>query len=158
MTLDEWFHAGTLPDLRRAVLAAAVAAGMPDDRAHDVVLAVHELAANAVCYGGGAGRLRMQAALGELHCYVSDAGWDATDARSRTGDDADARIWTGDDADARTLTGSTVTVRQWLIRPGHGLWLVRDLADHLSIVPRPAGSEVTAVFTLPDFRGGRAVR
>jgi len=137
MTLENSFDSGTLPDLRRAVLAEAVAAGMPDDRAHDVVLAVHELAANAVCHGGGAGWLRMETVLGELHCFISDAGWG--------------------DAHARTRTGNTVAVRQWLIRPGHGLWLVRDLADHLSIMSGPAGSEVTAMFTLPGHRGGHAI-
>jgi anti-sigma regulatory factor (Ser/Thr protein kinase) len=129
MTLEHWFDAGTLPDLRRAVLAEAVAAGMPDDRADDVVLAVHELAANAVRHGGGTGWLRMQAALGQLHCQVRDAGWGG--------------------AGARTRTASTVTVRQWIIRPGHGLWLVQDLADHVRITPGPAGSEVAADFTLP---------
>lgn len=138
MTLDQWFDAGMLPDLRRAVLAEAVAAGMPDDRANDVVLALHELAANAVLHGGGTGRLRMQAAFGELHCHVSDVGWA--------------------DADPRARIVNAVAVRQWVIRPSHGLWLVRDLADHLSMTPGPAGSEVTAVFTLPGFRGVHAVR
>lgn len=128
MTLEHWFDAGTLPDLRRAVLAEAVADGMPVDRANDVVLAVHELAANAVRHGGGAGRLRMEAAFGELHCHVSDGGWG--------------------DADTRARTGKTVAVRPWLIRPGHGLSLVRELADDLSITPGLVGSEVTAVFTL----------
>ena len=128
MTLEQGFDAGTLPDLRKAVRAEAVAAGMPVDRATDVMLAVHELAANAVRHGGGTGRLRMQAACGELHCHVSDAGWG--------------------DAVARTRPGNRVAVRQWHIRPGHGLSLVRDLADHLSMTPGPAGSEVTAVFTL----------
>lgn len=130
--MEHRFDADTLPDLRRAVLATAVAAGMPADRADDVVLAVHELAANAVRHGGGTGRVRMRETSGELHCHVSDAGNDGADAHART--------------------GGTVTVRQWLIRPGHGLWLVRDIADRVSIASGPAGSEVTAVFSLPGFR------
>jgi anti-sigma regulatory factor (Ser/Thr protein kinase) len=36
--------------LRTEVLALAGQAGLPDDRAGDVVLAVHELAANVVCH------------------------------------------------------------------------------------------------------------
>jgi anti-sigma regulatory factor (Ser/Thr protein kinase) len=63
-----------LPDLRNAVLAGAVAAGLPDDRAAEVTLAVHKLAANAVRHGGGAGRARMRVVAGQLQCQVSDAG------------------------------------------------------------------------------------
>jgi anti-sigma regulatory factor (Ser/Thr protein kinase) len=74
MALEESFDAGTLPDLRRAVLAEAVAAGLSGDRTGDVVLALHELAANVVRHGGGAGWLRMMVTGGALHCQVSDAG------------------------------------------------------------------------------------
>jgi hypothetical protein len=74
VTLDQGFDATTLPDLRNAVLAGAVAAGLPDDRAAEVTLAVHKLAANAVRHGGGAGRARMRVVAGQLHCQVSDAG------------------------------------------------------------------------------------
>ena len=48
MTLDRQFGEGTLHILREAVLAHVAAAGMPDDRASEVMLVVHELAANAV--------------------------------------------------------------------------------------------------------------
>ncbi len=34
-------------------------AGLSEDRASDVVLAVHELAANAIAHGAGHGRLRL---------------------------------------------------------------------------------------------------
>lgn len=129
MTLDHWFDADTLSDLRRAVLAEAVAAGLPGDQADDIVLAVHELAANAVRHGGGAGRLRMQAASGRLRCHVSDEGPDNAGA--------------GLPARAR----GTLAAGQWPIRPGHGLWLVRRMADQLSVAAGPAGAEVTAVFT-----------
>ena len=49
------------PELREAVLAHATAAGMPEARAADVMLVVHELAANAVRHGAGASHLRMWA-------------------------------------------------------------------------------------------------
>lgn len=128
--LDQWFDADTLVGLRRAVLAAAVAAGIPHDRANDVVLAVHELAANAVCHGGGTGRLEVQVADGALRCHVSDAGRAATDGPARM--------------------AAMVAVRPWQLQHGHGLWLVRRLADQLAIAPSATGSQVTAVFTLPD--------
>lgn len=72
MTLKVAFDAGMLPSLRRAVLAEAAAAGMPGDRAADVVLVVHELVANAVRHGLGAGRLTMCVLDGGLYCQVSE--------------------------------------------------------------------------------------
>ena len=58
MRLDQQFDEGTLHILREMVAAHASAAGMPDDRATDVMFAVHELAANAVRHGGGSGGCR----------------------------------------------------------------------------------------------------
>ena len=46
--------------------------GLPDERAGEVVLAVHELAANVICHGGGKGRLRVWQPAGALHCQVDD--------------------------------------------------------------------------------------
>lgn len=137
MTLDQWFDADSLHDLRRAVLAEAVAAGMGGDRADDVVLAVHELAANAVRHGGGAGRLRMQAASGQLYCRVSNEEPD--------------NLGVG----APTRARSALAVGQWPVRPGHGLWLVQGVADHLDMMAGSAGGKVTAVFTLPVKGGGQ---
>ena len=134
MMFDQWFDADALADLRRAVLAETVAAGMPRDRANDVVLAVHELAANAVRYGGGTGRVQVQVADGALHCQVSDAGQAISDGPTRT--------------------AAMVTLRSWQVQQGHGLWLVRSLADRLTIAPSVTGSQVTAVFTLPDHGHG----
>jgi anti-sigma regulatory factor (Ser/Thr protein kinase) len=129
MALDQWFDGGTLPALRGAVRAEALAAGMPRHRTADVVLAVHELAANAVRHGGGSGRAQLWVAEAALHCMVSDAG--------RGGDDGHAHAW------------SRVAVRPWLFQLGHGLWLVRGVADQLTAAPGPGGSQVTAVFALP---------
>jgi anti-sigma regulatory factor (Ser/Thr protein kinase) len=127
MALEELFDAGTLPDLRRAVLAEAVAAGLAGDRASDVVLALHELAANAVRYGGGAGQLRMMVTDGALHCQVSDSG-------------------TGGRIQARDA--GLDTTRPWPMQPGHGLWLVAGIADQVNFAPGRAGSEVTVTFAL----------
>jgi anti-sigma regulatory factor (Ser/Thr protein kinase) len=71
---DESFDAATLHLLRERVAACAAAAGMPEERAMHVTLAVHELAANAVRHGAGSGRLLMRATGGALRCQVSDAG------------------------------------------------------------------------------------
>jgi anti-sigma regulatory factor (Ser/Thr protein kinase) len=136
MALDQAFDADTLADLRKVVLAEAAAAGMPDDRATEVMLAVHELAANAVCHGGGTGRARMRVVAGELYCQVSDAGPGSVGGDARNGGAGDARSWP--------------------FEPGHGLWLVRNIADHVSVAPSMGGSQVTVVFAVPGFRGGAA--
>ena len=52
--LEQEFNAGALHVLRKAVLACAMAAGMPESRATDVMLVAHELAANAVGTAAGA--------------------------------------------------------------------------------------------------------
>src|ERR1700733_15899099 len=103
MALDRVFDAGTLRSLREAVLGEAAAAGMPSDRAADVMLAVHELAANAVRHGAGAGRLAMRVSDGRLYCQVSDVG-PAGDTR----------------ADEAAVAAAT---RPWRGERGHGLWV-----------------------------------
>jgi anti-sigma regulatory factor (Ser/Thr protein kinase) len=133
LALDQAFDEDTLAELRAAVLAQAVAAGIPDDRAALVVLAVHELAANVVRHGGGAGRARMRMAAGELHCQVSDVGLGSVDGDTRTG-------------------GAAVPT-PWPVRRRRGLWLVYKVADRVSVVAGYGGSEVTTVFALPGFAG-----
>lgn len=111
--VDERFDASTLHLLRERVAACTAAVGMPKDLSVDVLLAVHELAANAVRHGAGAGRLLMRAAVGMLHCQVSDAGPGAG---------------------------------PWPLREGHGLWLVRAVADDVIASSGPHGSQVTVRF------------
>ncbi len=133
--LDQQFDEGTLHILREAVLAHAAAAGMPEWRAVDVMLAVHELAANAVRHGGGTGQVQVQVADGALVCRVSDPG-----PASRNGH-APA-------TEPGRQQPRAVTAQPWPYQPGHGLWLVRQAADHLTVTCGPAGSQVTAVFAL----------
>jgi histidine kinase-like protein len=57
LLLNQPFDANTLHQLRAAVLAHATQAGQPEHCASDVMLAVHELAANTVRHGAGTGRL-----------------------------------------------------------------------------------------------------
>jgi anti-sigma regulatory factor (Ser/Thr protein kinase) len=118
------FDADALAGLREAVLGYATACGMPGDRALDVMLAVHELAANAVCHGPGQGRLKLHVTGGTLHCEVSDSGTSSRDGRS----------------------GGMVP---WPVEQGHGLWLVHTAADHVRVTSGPHGSQITVAFTLP---------
>lgn len=74
IVLDECFDASSLHVLRRRAAACAAGTGMPQIRAADVLMAVNELAANAVTHGPGAVRVLMRAAPGALQCQVSDPG------------------------------------------------------------------------------------
>ena len=69
--LDQKFDTAALAGLREAVLGYATACGMPEDRAIDVMLAVHELAANAVRHGPGHGQLRLHVTASTLRCEVT---------------------------------------------------------------------------------------
>src|ERR1700748_2892965 len=128
MALDRAFDAETLPDLRQEGLAQAAPAGMVADRAADVMLAVHELAANAVRHGAGTGRLAMRVRDGHLYCQVSDPG-PAT-------------------ADGRVSPTGAAAAPPWPVRQGHGLWIVQTSANRVSVASGAAGSQVTAVFSL----------
>src|ERR1700759_5739791 len=72
--LDQAFDSDSLYSLRAAVAAHGSQAGLSDGRTRDLVLAVHELAANAVRHGAGQRRLRLWAADDAVRCEVTDQG------------------------------------------------------------------------------------
>lgn len=120
--LDLAFDSGTLYTLRAGVKAHACQAGLPEDRAEDVVLAVHELAANAVSHGAGAGRLRIWKLAAALHCQVDDG---------------------------EPLTSGQTSDHPLPSRHGHGLWLVQQVADRMRILSGARGTRATISFNLP---------
>jgi anti-sigma regulatory factor (Ser/Thr protein kinase) len=122
--LDLVFDSGALYILRTEVLALAGQAGLPDDRAADVVLAVHELAANVVCHGGGKGRLRVWHLAGAMQCQVDDGDLIAS-------------------ADPAALLDPFPEL------PGHGLWVARRAANQMQALSGPRGTRVTLIFELP---------
>jgi len=127
--LDQTFDSGTLYALRAAVQAHAIQAGLPESRGDDLVIAVHELAANAVRHGGGAGRLRMWERDRALYCQVDDSGSPAS----------------GGDAGPARPDGNVAD--RWPFLQGHGLWLVRLVADQISVFSGPDGTCATVVFS-----------
>jgi anti-sigma regulatory factor (Ser/Thr protein kinase) len=131
-TLDLAFGSGTLHALRAAVQAYACQAGMPEDQAIDVVLVVHELAANAIRHGAGAGRLRMWHLPEALCCEIEDEG-----PAARTGQ----RVEGGDGDEARA--------DPWPYVDGHGLWVVRKVADRMEVSTGPGGTRAWVSFALP---------
>ena len=70
--LDQEFDPDTLPALRAALSAHALEAGLAEELAGDLVLAVHELAANAIAHGAGYGHLRLWHLPGALSCEITD--------------------------------------------------------------------------------------
>jgi anti-anti-sigma factor len=133
--LDQAFDGDTLYALRSAVAAHATHAGLSEGRVSDLVAAAHELAANAVRHGGGAGRLRLWNHDQVLHCQVSDEGPDTSP----------------DQQDTTALWGTT---------PGSGLWLVRRLADQMHLQTGPYGTIAAISLTIgpPDRRSEFEVR
>ncbi len=126
--VDLSFDPGTLHAARARIRACTGDAGLPEDQAGNVVLAVHELAANAICHGAGAGRLRVWDLAGALHCQV-------------------------DDGDSPAGAGRAA-VNGFPCEPGHGLWVVRQVADELESRSGPAGTSVLVRFDRDDYRPG----
>jgi len=131
--LAQDFDAGALYALRAAVAAHVTQAGVPEPRVHDVVLAVHELAVNAIRHGAGHGRLVIVNRDGVLHCQVTDNG---KPPAARVGAGAEPNTMSPDDA-------------PWPSEQGHGLWVARQVADHVSLQSGPGGTIATASFTRP---------
>ena len=103
------FAVGDLPIVRRVVESAAFEAGLSSARVGEMVLAVNEVATNAVIHGRPPTRLRVWKADGEIVFEVSDAGEGIADG----------------------VAGH--------LRPppdalsGRGLWLTRLLADAVEV-------------------------
>jgi anti-sigma regulatory factor (Ser/Thr protein kinase)/anti-anti-sigma regulatory factor len=126
--LDQAFDADSLYALRAAVAAHATQAGLAPGRADDLVIAVHELAANAVRHGAGHGRLRIWHTDQALRCEIADDGAPEPDSAAQPAAQQDAP--------------------QWRAEPGHGLSLVRQVADQASLTSGPDGTLATVSFTL----------
>lgn len=131
--LEQSFDASSMYQLRAAVAAHAGPAGLSRARADDLVVAVHELAANIVRHGSGHGRLSVWRDTGELRCQITEEGGQRPAAGQRGGPGGG---------------GGPGGELPWRIQPGHGLWLVRELADHAELRPGPDGVTTTITFRL----------
>jgi anti-sigma regulatory factor (Ser/Thr protein kinase) len=106
-----------LVGLRWVVSNGADRAGLGGRRVGDLVLAVHELAANSLRHGGGHGVLRMWEDRDAFVCEVRDEG----------------RI-------EEPLVGRALPAPEQT--GGHGLWLVNQVCDLVQLRSSPSGSVV----------------
>ncbi|MGI5467503.1 ATP-binding protein [Streptomyces sp. CA-132043] len=125
--LQRRFTARLLPQVRLLVEECAAREGLAEPRRGEFVLAVDEVASNAVEHAGGSGRLVLRRTDHELECLVIDSGPGFTEA-------VIPELLPG-------LDGAPT---------GRGLWMARLVADRLSITPGPAdGAMVTLAVRLP---------
>jgi anti-sigma regulatory factor (Ser/Thr protein kinase) len=166
LILEQPFGSDSLYALRAAVAAHAARAGVPAGQVPDLVIAVHELATNAIRHGAGHGRLRVWAGGGALHCQVSDDGTvpaaeavaaaPATSAADPGMSPADPAPSVAEPSSAPggAQTGiGTGAAAWWPAEHGHGLWLIRQVADQTTVHSGPAGTVATVSFMLPGRPG-----
>ena len=124
--LDQAFDGDSLYALRATVAAHAAEAGLSRQRVYDVVAAAHEMAANAVRHGAGHGRLLLWADGRSLHCQVSDDGPADRD-------------------------GARPDPAAWQRKRGHGLWIIDQVANAVTLDHDPGGTKVIVTFSISSL-------
>lgn len=110
--------AAGLRGLRELLRASGQRLGMSTERVEDLVLAVDEVASNAVRHGGGRGRLRLWPDGDAVVCEITDDGGGLADP----------------------LAGQRPPPVH--AQGGRGLWICRQLADLVQLRTGPAGTTV----------------
>jgi len=120
-----------LAQVRALVLQNARQAGLPEDRANDLVLAVSEVAANTLRHTRSAGTLAVWSNADEIVCEVHDEG---------------------------TITDPEVGTRKPApdASGGHGLWIVRKVCDLVELASDSNGTTVRMHMALRPARPGSA--
>lgn len=124
---DAWVlsYTNDLRPLRTLVSLRARAAGLPPDRASDLLIAVGELTANTLAHAGGQGTLTTWRTDAEIICEVSDGGHIADPLAGQLRPEP-----TADNG-------------------GRGLWLVHQLCDLVQVRTRPHGTTTRVHMRLP---------
>jgi anti-sigma regulatory factor (Ser/Thr protein kinase) len=125
--LTQPFTEKDLYTLRAAVTAHAHAGGATPSSVDNLLIAVGELASNAVRHGGGSGTLRLWLADDQLFCQVRDQGPGIADPQRA-----------GREPVPPTTTG------------GRGLWIVRRLCPEMTIDSDGTGTVVTVAVPTHD--------
>lgn len=116
-TREVAFAEGDLSMLRRIVQKWSLGAGLPDDKAGHLVLAVNELATNSITHGGGRGVLHAWAEPGSFVVEVCDSG----------------RI-------SDPLVGRDLALD--VTESGRGVWIVNQLCDLVQVRSLATGAVV----------------
>jgi anti-sigma regulatory factor (Ser/Thr protein kinase) len=111
------FETGSLRGVREFVAEHAKRAGLDNDSAVALVLAVSEVATNSLRYGGGRGELRVWTEEHSLVCEVSDAGHITSPLVGRLRPVPDGR-------------------------GGCGLWVANQVCDLVPIYSSPRGTTI----------------
>ena len=114
-----------LSAVRALVHRRARMAGLSEERAIDLVLAVSEVAANTLRHAGSPGTLDIVVDEDEIVCQVRDKGiiTDPLAGRRRPADDA---------------------------MGGHGLWLVNQVCDQVELHSGESGTTIRLHMKLPS--------
>jgi anti-sigma regulatory factor (Ser/Thr protein kinase) len=139
--LDIVFGWADFAKLRRLVAGQCAAAGLTGPRLDDFVLAVHEIAANAIVHAGAGGRLVLRRVANGLRCLVADTiPKNAVSCPApRSGDMRELRAGAGELGEPGEPIGAD---------SGRGLWLAATLADELSITSGPDSTIVSLYMRL----------
>jgi anti-sigma regulatory factor (Ser/Thr protein kinase) len=143
--LDVVFGWTDFARLRRQVAAQCAAAGLTGTRLDDFVLAVHEIAANAIVHAGAGGRLILRRAASGLRCLVADTIPKTTPScpAPRSGDMREVPADLASACAGVTEPGEPIGADS-----GRGLWLAATLADELSITSGPDSTIVSLYMRL----------
>jgi anti-sigma regulatory factor (Ser/Thr protein kinase) len=136
--LDTVFGWADFAKLRRLVAGQCAAAGLTGTRLDDFVLAVHEIAANAIVHAGAGGRLILRRAAGGLRCLIADT-IPRTPASCPAPRRGDVPEWPQEGTGPGEPIGTD---------NGRGLWLAATLADELSITSGPDSTIVSLYMRL----------
>jgi anti-sigma regulatory factor (Ser/Thr protein kinase) len=123
------FRDAELPVVRRAAEVAARRRQLRPARVDDFVIAINEIATNAIEHGGGAGTLRLWVADGNLVAEIADRGLIAEPLIGRLPPPVD-------------------------LESRRGLWLANQLCDLVQIASSPGGTTVRLLVRLSTARHG----
>jgi anti-sigma regulatory factor (Ser/Thr protein kinase) len=151
--LDTVFDWSDLGQLRRLVRARCAFAGLSGPQVEDFVLAIHEIASNAIMHAGAGGRLILRRTGAGLRCLITDTVPrtpvvpmasppldNVLEFRSSGAGPAGGDFGVPDTlTDARDRREREPASAE----SGRGLWLAAQLADELSITTGPDSTVVS---------------
>lgn len=136
--------------LRRLVAGQCAAAGLHGSRLDDFVLAVHEIAANAIVHAGQGGRLTLRQAADGLRCTIADHQEAAASGRVPRAREESALAagglvspWDTVRCDEAEVLDPDQGREPVGTETGRGLWLAAQLADELCITAGPESTTVS---------------